>query len=90
MKKLLFFILIISGVWCACKKVETDTNVKLVTQEWLKDLKTPWQLAFAADGRIFFTEREGRVRVVKNGVMTTWLNLTNIIEFLFPNIGIEP
>ncbi len=27
----------------------------------------PWSIAFAADGRIFFTERPGRVRVIENG-----------------------
>jgi glucose/arabinose dehydrogenase len=82
MKKLLHFFLIATFFisQTACKKVETDATAKLVTQEWLKDLKTPWQLAFASDGRIFFTEREGRIRVVKNGVMTTWLNLANVIE----------
>jgi glucose/arabinose dehydrogenase len=80
MKKLLFFILIISGVWFACKKVEVDTTAKLVTEEWLKNLDTPWQIVFAPDGRIFFTERAGRVRVVKDGVLSTWLDLTNIVE----------
>ncbi len=28
---------------------------------------TPWALAFAADGRLFVTERPGRVRVVRDG-----------------------
>jgi glucose/arabinose dehydrogenase len=30
-------------------------------------LDTPWSLAFAPDGRLFFTERGGRVRVFENG-----------------------
>lgn len=30
-------------------------------------LSTPWSLAFAPDGRLFFTERPGRVRVVVGG-----------------------
>src|SRR5438477_383272 len=30
-------------------------------------LEVPWALAFAADGRLFVTERVGRIRVVKNG-----------------------
>lgn len=30
-------------------------------------LDTPWALAFAPDGRIFLTERPGRVRVIQNG-----------------------
>jgi glucose/arabinose dehydrogenase len=64
----------------SCTEIEADTEAKLVTQEWLKDLDTPWQIVFAPDGRIFFTERPGRVRVVKDGVMTTWLDLSNIVE----------
>ncbi|MBI4317471.1 MAG: PQQ-dependent sugar dehydrogenase [Chloroflexi bacterium] len=30
-------------------------------------LQVPWALAFAPDGRLFFTERPGRVRVIANG-----------------------
>ncbi len=30
-------------------------------------LETPWAIDFAPDGRIFITERPGRVRIVKNG-----------------------
>jgi glucose/arabinose dehydrogenase len=31
------------------------------------NLQVPWAIAFAPDGRIFFTERPGRVRVIENG-----------------------
>ena len=31
------------------------------------DLQVPWALAFAPDGRLFFTERPGRVRVIVGG-----------------------
>jgi aldose sugar dehydrogenase len=30
-------------------------------------LAVPWAIAFSPDGRIFFTERPGRVRVIENG-----------------------
>ncbi|MGH8522718.1 MAG: PQQ-dependent sugar dehydrogenase [Gammaproteobacteria bacterium] len=30
-------------------------------------LEVPWAIAFAPDGRIFFTERPGRVRVIEGG-----------------------
>ncbi|MFC1988565.1 PQQ-dependent sugar dehydrogenase [Chloroflexota bacterium] len=30
-------------------------------------LDTPWAIDFATDGRIFLTERPGRVRIIKNG-----------------------
>ena len=33
----------------------------------VKELDTPWAIAFAPDGRIFLSERPGRIRVVKDG-----------------------
>jgi aldose sugar dehydrogenase len=33
------------------------------------DLAVPWDLAFAPDGRIFVTERPGRIRVIEEGVL---------------------
>jgi glucose/arabinose dehydrogenase len=32
-------------------------------------LSTPWSLDFAPDGRIFVTERPGRIRVIRDGVL---------------------
>lgn len=42
---------------------QTEVEVQVVAG----GLDTPWALAFAPDGRIFFTERPGQVRVVENG-----------------------
>jgi glucose/arabinose dehydrogenase len=36
-------------------------------EELATGLDTPWELAFAPDGRIFVTERPGRLRVIENG-----------------------
>src|SRR5690242_19578551 len=33
-------------------------------------LTVPWAMAFAPDGRIFITERPGRIRVIQNGVLS--------------------
>ena len=35
----------------------------------VRNLVVPWSVAFAPDGRLFVTERPGRVRVVENGVL---------------------
>lgn len=35
----------------------------------LKGLQTPWAIDFSPDGRIFLTERPGRIRVVSNGIL---------------------
>jgi glucose/arabinose dehydrogenase len=79
MKKIILLMLVIAG-FSGCKKNEFDKDAKLITAEFLKDLDTPWQIAFAPDGRMFFTERPGRVRVLENGVLKTWLDITNIVE----------
>src|SRR6185369_15764593 len=34
-----------------------------------RGVDTPWAIAFAPDGRIFFTERPGRIRVIKDGAL---------------------
>ncbi len=35
----------------------------------IRGLDTPWALAFAPDGRLFVTERGGRVRIIANGAL---------------------
>ena len=37
-------------------------NVKVVTVA--ENLEIPWEIAFVPDGRIFFTERVGNLRVI--------------------------
>jgi glucose/arabinose dehydrogenase len=39
------------------------TNPEFVVEEVVGGLEVPWELVFAPDGRWFFTERPGRVRV---------------------------
>ena len=34
-----------------------------------KGLKNPWSLAFLPDGRMLVTERGGRLRIIRNGVL---------------------
>jgi glucose/arabinose dehydrogenase len=42
-------------------------------------LEAPWSMAFAPDGRLFVTERPGRVRIVENGVvLPAALTLTDV------------
>jgi glucose/arabinose dehydrogenase len=46
-------------------QVFENYNVKVVTVA--ENLEIPWEIAFAPDGRIFFTERVGNLRVIENG-----------------------
>jgi glucose/arabinose dehydrogenase len=52
-------------------------NVSLQTEVLLNGLVVPWALAFAPDGRVFMTERPGRIRTWRAGDMqaATWLTL---------------
>ena len=49
----------------------TDDGLKLGVQTVLSNLQIPWSMTFAPDGRMFFTERGGRVRVYQNGELLT-------------------
>lgn len=44
---------------------QSKTSFKVETV--IGNLEVPWAIAWAADGRMFFTERPGRVRVYENG-----------------------
>jgi len=46
-------------------RISEQVNVETVAEE----LEVPWALGFAPDGRIFVTERPGRIRVVQEGVL---------------------
>lgn len=41
--------------------------VKLRVETVASNLEVVWSIAFAPDGRLFFTERPGRIRVIENG-----------------------
>jgi len=43
----------------------TSDGIRLGVQTIVSNVEVPWSLAFAPDGRLFFTERPGRVRVVQ-------------------------
>ncbi len=44
---------------------------------YVSGLDVPWEMAFAPDGRIFVTERPGRIRVIQNGQLQAepWMTL---------------
>lgn len=38
-------------------------------QQWIEGLEIPWSLVFLPDGRALVSERPGRIRTIKNGVL---------------------
>lgn len=56
--------------WASFPVTDTMTTAdgaRIGVQVLLTNLQIPWSIVFAPDGRMFFTERVGRVRVVQNG-----------------------
>lgn len=55
-------------------------GTRFLVETFARNLEVPWALAFASDGRLFVTERPGRVRVIRNGQLlgTPALTLTDI------------
>ncbi|QRG68432.1 PQQ-dependent sugar dehydrogenase [Brevibacillus choshinensis] len=55
----------------ACEATDTEgaaaQELPYVTEVVADHLDVPWAIDIAADGRIFFTERPGRVRVIQEG-----------------------
>jgi aldose sugar dehydrogenase len=47
----------------------TQDGIRLGVQTIVVGVQIPWSLTFAPDGRLFFTERPGRVRIVKDGTL---------------------
>ncbi len=76
--QILISTLLLSIIFCAsCSAAEgeidfpnipTSKNVpKFRVETAAKNLEVVWSIVFAPDGRMFFTERPGRVRVMENG-----------------------
>jgi glucose/arabinose dehydrogenase len=54
----------------------TADGVRFTTQTVVTNLDIPWSMAFAPDGRLFVTERPGRVRIIEVATGRTELALT--------------
>ena len=54
----------------------TRDGVRFQVETVLTGLEIPWSLAFAPDGRLFVTERPGRVRIVNMSAFTSEVALT--------------
>jgi len=54
----------------------TQDGVRVQADTMVSNLEVPWALAFAPDGRLFVTERPGRVRIVNLASSTTETALT--------------
>ncbi|MBD0371562.1 MAG: PQQ-dependent sugar dehydrogenase [Pyrinomonadaceae bacterium] len=78
MRRLLFLFLALSVGLLACGSAPTGRgtgevkstqagSVQFRVETVVSGLEVPWSIVFAPDGRMFITERPGRVRVFENG-----------------------
>jgi glucose/arabinose dehydrogenase len=69
MAKAFRLLLILFGfVVCASTRTGLAQNQSTLSTETLvRGLDTPWAIDFAADGRMFITERPGRIRIIEHG-----------------------
>ncbi|HWR15389.1 MAG TPA: PQQ-dependent sugar dehydrogenase [Terriglobales bacterium] len=65
--------------------VAPATEAQLTIETVAQNLQEPWSLAFAPDGRLFFTEAPGRLRVVTNGN----LQAEPVIDLTANNAGFQ-
>ena len=57
-----------------------DSNLPYAIEVVSENLFVPWALDIASDGRIFFNERNGNVRLIENGI----LDISPVYTFLPP------
>ncbi|HEY8599076.1 MAG TPA: PQQ-dependent sugar dehydrogenase [Thermomicrobiales bacterium] len=58
-----------TGATTASPTAAPAATTGFTVEEVATGLDTPWELAFAPNGRIFVTERPGRLRVIEDGVL---------------------
>ena len=75
-----FFIALLIALCVACSQPPTgrgageiatsaQSNIRFKVEKVIGGLEVPWSIVWAPDGRMIFTERPGRVRVVENGTL---------------------
>jgi len=76
---ILRLVLALIAIGCASssRAPTAATAAEFHVETFLRGLNTPWAIDFAPDGRIFLTERPGRIRVVERGQLRAepWLTL---------------
>ena len=68
MKSLLIIVLFAGMIPFAFAQEYPELGIKVETVA--ENLKVPWEIAFASDGRIFLTERIGDLRVIQDGKLS--------------------
>ncbi|PSG97561.1 glucose dehydrogenase [Thermoplasmatales archaeon SW_10_69_26] len=86
-RPLAFLLLLVVVAGCTQAPPPTDGDLPRVDEAdpdeiaiLAGDRDTIWELAFAPDGRVFFTERGGTIGVIANGEAETWREMPQTVE----------
>ena len=64
---LITFGIFVGSISFVIADAQTFEEYKVIVETVTEDLEVPWSIAFAPDGRIFVTERVGKLRVIEEG-----------------------
>ena len=64
---IIFFLIIFPNIPLAFSQEFPELGVEIETVA--DNLDIPWAIAWAPDGTIFFTERNGNIKVIKDGLV---------------------
>jgi glucose/arabinose dehydrogenase len=71
--------ILIGTIVVSCSEDDDDES-DIEGTTLVSNLDTPWELVFAPDGRLFFTERPGSIEVVEKGQRKLWLGLDSVVQ----------
>ena len=63
----IFLITSVPGLGGSVVADESRSGSTFEVEVLAENLEVPWAMAFSPDGRLFFTERPGRIRVIEDG-----------------------
>ena len=64
---LITFGIFVGSISFVIADAQTFEEYKVIVETVAENLEVPWSIAFAPDGRIFVTERVGKLRVIESG-----------------------
>ncbi len=86
--------IVLIGRFSVADPVEAQVDPSLSIETVARGLEAPWEIAFAPDGRVFITERPGRIRVMINGQLQDqpWatLNVASTGEAGLMGLALDP
>ena len=82
--QLAWIIFLVALVFSSCNEWLDDDDDKEespanIGENYADHLDTPWEIAFAPDGKMFVTNRPGAITIIVDGKSQTWLKLDSVV-----------